>query len=302
MRLVKVSVPRGEGSEIAQIAFDCGISEVSQSLETACSKDGFEESQDVISARAATPVAKRYLDALQHSRWGQQAGCTITVRQPLSIHSSSSLRELTRPFGIPLQDLRCELWQFSHVTPSFVGRIVCAALLLAHGLAEDHLLNILGGLLFLPLLPCLMAVALGLLCRDWPLCRHGLHAWLTALLLIAVCSAGYGWCLQPFVRHQETASWSTCMALSGVVGVAAALGEIDDAGKRELIGLAAASQLALLPAWAALAGATGALPLSQAVAKFASVFLNAGTLLATAMLTYWWADAGCLPRRSEPES
>jgi hypothetical protein len=39
------------------------------------------------------------------------------------------------------------------------------------------------------------------------------------------------------------------LAFSLVIGVAAALATADDAGHRQLVGLAAASQLALLPAW-----------------------------------------------------
>jgi hypothetical protein len=292
MRLVKVSVPQGAGSEIAEIAFAQGIGEVSWTLEKVWTCEGEEQTREVVNARSSTPVAKRYLQALQQSRWGSHIGCTMTVRQPQSIHSRASLAELTLPLGVPLQDLRCELWQFSHVTAGFVGRVLCASLLLAHGIVEDHLLNILGGLLFMPLLPCLMAIALGSRCGDRALVGHGLRAWLTALLVLTSASAAYGWLLQPTIAHREGTGWLVSLGLSAIVGVAAALGDLDDAGKRELIGLAAASQLAMLPAWAALAGVTGTVSPTVALEKLASVFLNAGAIAVTAGLTFWWSEDG----------
>jgi hypothetical protein len=297
MRLVKVSVPQGQGVEIAEIAFRAGVASVSHSLETSWRADGQRQVKDVVNARTSTPVARRFLDSLRDTHWGTDPSCIITVRQPQSIGSAQSMSTLTRPMGVPTHDLRAELWQFSHITPSFVGRIVCATLLLADGLARNEILTILGGLLFMPLLPTLMAISLGALCRDGGLVRHGLRAWLTALALIIATSTAYARLAGPPLLYPEHSHWPGSLMLSALVGLAAALADVDDAGKKEMLGLAATSQLAVLATWSSLAYSMGAAPPLACLWKLGGVLLNASAIVLTSCLCYHLVGVRCSDRQ-----
>lgn len=53
----------------------------------------------------------------------------------------------------------------------------------------------------------------------------------------------------PPLRFDDFASPGTGFVISLLVGVASGLALIDDAGKREMIGLAASAQIALVPVW-----------------------------------------------------
>jgi hypothetical protein len=75
-------------------------------------------------------------------------------------------------------------------------------------------------------------------------------------------------------------------ALSAVIGIAAGLSNADDTGRRYLIGVAAAVQLAIFPAWLGVAVVVG-LPareiLDQRLLSFAVNFV---TICGTAVTAY----------------
>jgi len=54
---------------------------------------------------------------------------------------------------------------------------------------------------------------------------------------------------EPPLRYNEFHSILVSLFISAIVGVAAGLASIDDAGRRELIGLAAAAQIGIIPVW-----------------------------------------------------
>lgn len=74
---------------------------------------------------------------------------SIHVRQPRSIVSREKPPELTRPLVEPTIDIFEELWQFSHVTFGFVGRVLIAAMLLAYGMIQQQLTGRGAGLIIL---------------------------------------------------------------------------------------------------------------------------------------------------------
>ena len=59
------------------------------------------------------------------------------------------------------------------------------------------------------------------------------------------------------VLYSESSSLLTGALISVVVGVAAALATVDDVGRREMIGLAATAQVAIIPVWFGLCLVTG---------------------------------------------
>ena len=68
-----------------------------------------------------------------------------------------------------------------------IGRVLIAGLLTGYGLIGQHILIIIAGLLFLPLLPMLLAMGFGITGGRWRLALYGLAAY---VLLIALIVAG----------------------------------------------------------------------------------------------------------------
>jgi hypothetical protein len=71
----------------------------------------------------------------------------------------------------------------------------------------------------------------------------------TATLLTAVAAACVAMFADPPMMFDNFPPMAAGALFSLAVGVAASLATADDAGHRQLVGLAAASQLALVPAW-----------------------------------------------------
>jgi hypothetical protein len=256
MRLVKVSAPEGRGPAVAEIAFGVGVARVTTRQERSVSRDD-AMNEDVVDLQVATPVAKAFIDALTSQPWFDRHRYSIVVREPVAILSHESERELTRPVTIPAIDIVEQLWQFSHVTYSFAIRTAIAAALLAYGMIEGKLLFMAAGLMFLPMLPTLLSVAMGTVTRDWPLVRHGAFAFARAAAIVAASAAAVAALSSSTMDYDDFASLAAGAVLSLIVGIAGAIGSGDDSGRRELIGLAAASQVALVPAWLGISLVSG---------------------------------------------
>ena len=74
----------------------------------------------------------------------------------------------------PFPDVIQDLWQFSHVTASYVGRAAAGGILLATGIIDDNAMAIVVAALFLPFLAEVLAVSFGLWSRDRRLILRGL--------------------------------------------------------------------------------------------------------------------------------
>ena len=249
MRLVKVSAPGGKGDEIAKLAFSVGIPTVSKRQVENLSTDGKSEVNDVIDIETSTPKAKRFIDALLAADFYRPEEFNFNLRQPRSIVSQTGIGELTKPLVEPSSDLFEEFWQFSHITYGLIGRILIAACLLAYGLIQQQVLLIIAGLLFLPLLPILLAVGFGAWNGKWKLAAQAGLAFLTATLILILGGVVTALLSNPPLRFDEFNSLPISFLISLAVGVAAGLASIDDTGRRELIGLAAAAQIAIIPVW-----------------------------------------------------
>lgn len=197
----------------------------------------------------STPKAKRFVDALLEADFYNSTDYSINIRQPRSIISKESFRELTKPLVEPATDIFEELWQFSHITVGFVGRNFIAACLLAFGLIRQQILLIIAGLLFLQLLPLLLAIGYGAWMRTWKLIGQSLLAFITAVVLLILSGVSVAAVSNPPLKYDEFNSMLVGFLISLAVGVAAGLANVDDAGRREFIGLAATAQIAIIPVW-----------------------------------------------------
>jgi hypothetical protein len=289
MRLIKVSAPAGKGSDVAQVAFSAGIKEVSIQPAQSLSSDGKSESKDAIDIQTSTPKGKRFIDGLISADFYNSDDYSIAIRQPRSIVSSESLNEITKPLVEPSLDIIEELWQFSHITVGFIGRIFIAACFLAYGLIQQQTLIIIAGLLFLPLLPTLLAISFGIWTRNFRLAGQGALAFLTAAVLLFLGGVAVALSTSPPIKYNEFNPLLVSVLISAAVGVAGVLANTDDVGRRELIGLAATAQIAIIPTWFGISSIFGfsVLDTQNEISTRAIAFgVNLVTIITAALITY----------------
>jgi hypothetical protein len=75
-------------------------------------------------------------------------------------------------------------------------------------------------------------------------------------------------------------------AISTVIGAAAGLSTADDAGRRYLIGVAAAVQFAVFPVWLGAATVIGFPPAHDVAVRIATFFINMATISGSAVAAY----------------
>jgi len=288
LRQVTVTAPEGKGSDVAEIAFSVGIRDVSLREIRALKSDNSERRKDHLEMETATHLAKAFVEKLSSSSIFNTEEYSITIRQPRSIYSTRNIRSLTRPLVEPSSDLFQELWQFSQITFGFIGRIYIGAVLLAFGLVDYRLLFMIAGLLFIPLLPLMLGIGFSLLTRQWRLLGQSFLALLTATLLMAAGGATVALFSEPPIRYVEANSLLTGFVISLAVGVAAGLATSDDVGRREMIGLAATAQVAIVPTWFGLAAVLG-LPANDSVSakqRAMSLGINVAGIVVASFVTY----------------
>ena len=284
MRLVKVSAPRGRAADIARIAFEIGVSDVTIQEVTQRKSGGESEPRDTVDVKVSTSDAKAFVDGVLAAPFFNRGEYAIEIREPRSIVKSTSTRDITRPVPVPIIDLDEELWQFTHVTYSFVLRVFISSLLLSYGMVQDNLLFMIGGLLFLPFTPLILAFSFGTLTHQWQLVGHALVALVVAIALIAGGGVVVALFAQPPMLFDDFPPMIAGFAFSLAIGIASSLATADDVGRRELVGLAAASQLALIPAWLGLSlmyGSDG-----STTEKLAAFGVNMGALVVGSGLVY----------------
>lgn len=252
MRLVKVKTPGGRSDPVVQIAFKVGISQVI-TYQQQVRRPHQYSIQDVVEVETATPTAKTFIDTLMCAPFFDPTEYSISVRQPRSIIGREKLAKLTRPLVEPTIDILAELWQFSHVTVGFVGRVFSAGLLLAYGMIENALLIMIAGLLFMPLLPLMLAVGFGLWTKQWRLAGQGVLALATGTVLAIAAGAVVAFMTGPPLQYSMFSLPLSSFLISLVVGMAAGLATADNAGRREMVGLAATAQVTILPVWLGIA-------------------------------------------------
>jgi len=265
-----------------------GIRDVSLIEIRALHSDETEQRKDHVEIETATHLAKAFVDKLSSSPIFKPEEYSLAIRQPRSIYSTRDVRSLTRPLVEPTSDLFQELWQFSQITFGFIGRIYLGAVLLAFGLVDYRLLFMIAGLLFIPLLPLMLGIGFSLLTRQWRLLAQSSLALMTATILMAAGGVTVALFSHPPIRYAEANSLLTGFMVSLVVGVAAGLATTDDVGRREMIGLAATAQVAIIPTWFGLAMVLG-LPANDAVSakqRAMSLLINVAGIVVASCATY----------------
>jgi len=250
MHEIRATVPPELTEEAARLAHEAGIERVSIA-ELFIHGPGL--ARNVVSADTSTPKARAFVDALLNSPAFSGADYAVTSREVRSIVSNESPDKLTRPMSEPFTDVIQDLWQMSHVTPSYVGRAAAGGILLATGIIDDNPIAIVVAALFLPYLSQVLAISFGLWSLNRALLLKGIRA-VAVSTALAVAAGAVVASIQggtiAFAGFKNP--WSS-FAISAVIGITAGLSTADDTGRRYLIGVAAAVQLAIFPVWLGVA-------------------------------------------------
>jgi len=285
MHEVKVTVPHGESGRVAEIALAVGIKQVAVHK---IYVHGPNQEMEVVSAETSTPCAKTFIDGLFAAPWFDPARYSLTARELRAILTHEPLRDVTRPMVEPALDVLEDLWQLSHITPSYIGRACSAAILMAYGMFENSAISIVVAALFLPFLSQVLAVSFGFWVGDRKLAKQGIA---TICVSTAICIAAgvivavlYGGPLQ----FSDFKGPLVSFGISCVIGLAAGLASADDAGRRYLIGVAAAVQYSVFPIWFGICLVQGFPGASLTGVRIGTFALNVATIAIMAVGAYGW--------------
>lgn len=289
MRLIRISAPAGTSADVAKIAFSVGIENVSVSQAQSHSETGETKLKEVIDIEASTPTASEFVEKLLTSDVYDAENFTVNIRQPRAIVSKQSVDKLTIPFVEPAADVLLELWQFCHITTSFVVRVFISAAFVAYGMIQQQTLLIIAGLLFLPLLPVLLSISFGIWTRQWKLVGKAVPVFLATVALLFLGGTLVAFLSSPPLRYSEFNSLAVGFLISLGVGVGAGFATTDDVGRRELLGLAATAQIVLIPVWFGIStvfGFSSTQGESQITERALAFIINASTIIVAALVTY----------------
>ncbi len=286
MRLVTIKAPSGDGKKIVEVAFEAGIVQVTVG-QTQQYKPGQPESVlDVVEVQTATPKAKAFLESLMDAPFYNPDTYAIAVRHPEAIMAAEAPAEETYPIVRPSTDVYQELWQFNRVTVSLVGRVFLASVLLSYGMVKGSMPVIIAGLLFLPYHHFMLGIGLGAVLREVRFLTQALLALALATILILLGGVTVAFFTEPPIGYQEFGTPLAGLALATIIGAAAALAAMDDAGRRELIGLAATAHISIYPAWFGLKLVFGFQEGDKWQEHLLTFGLNVTVLIVAAALTF----------------
>jgi uncharacterized membrane protein len=283
MHEIRATLPPEHVAEAARLALAAGIERVTV---TDVYVHGPDARRQIVSVETSTPKARAFVEAFLGSPVFSTGDYSLTSRELRAIVDGSDLAELTRPMSEPFPDVIQDLWQLSHLTMSYLGRAAAGAILLATGIMEDSPVAIVVAALFLPFLSEVLAVSFGLWSRDRNLILRGLKAVLvstaiavTAGALVASISGGP-------IHFTGFKSPLASFAISAVIGITAGLSNADDTGRRYLIGVAAAVQLAIFPVWFGAASVAGFPESAIFESRLESFLINVATISLGAVAAY----------------
>ncbi len=282
MHEIRATLPAQHVGTAVRLAHEAGIPSVAVSD---VYLHGPEEGRKIVSVETSTPKARDFVDALLGAASLRGVDYSLTSRELRAIVSGEDLLDITRPMSEPFPDVIQDLWQLSHLTVSYFARAAAGAVLLATGVLDDNPIAIVVAALFLPFLAEVLAISFGLWSRDRRLIFRGIRAVVVSAALAfaagAVVAAIQGGPIQFTAFKSPLASF----AISGMIGITAGLSNADDTGRRYLIGVAAAVQLAIFPVWL---GAATILGLADGVlwTRLESFLINLVTISLAAVAAY----------------
>ena len=283
MHEVRVTVPRGSSSAIARAALEVGIQRV-----TVCPVQtvGPYAEAEIVSVETSTAMAKAFLHRVLSSDAVDLQESSITTREVRAILGAEPVREMTYPAVEPTVEVFQDLWQVNHLTPSFVARSVAAAVLLGYGMLRADPVSIVVAALFLPFMPQVLGLAFGAWAAEWKLAGQSGAALLVSMVMSVLAGITLGAALGGPMQFDGFKSPALSAAMSLVIGVAAGCSIADDAGRRYLIGVAAAAQSGVFAVWIGLATVLGFPDRGTTVARLLTLPLNICAIGVAACASY----------------
>jgi hypothetical protein len=283
MHEIRATLPPEHVQKATQLAREAGIGRIAVSD---VYLHGPDARWNVVSVETSTPKARAFVEALLGSADLRGADYSLTSRELRAIVSGEEVSGLTRPMSEPFPDVIQDLWQLSHLTPSYVARAAAGAILLAAGILDNNSVAIVVAALFLPFLAEVLAISFGFWSRDRRLILRGLRAIAVSAALAFAAGALVTAIQGGPIHFTAFKSPLASFAISAVIGVTAGLSNADDTGRRYLIGVAAAVQLAIFPVWLGASTVLGLPPEDVLWSRLGSFFINLGTISLSAVAAY----------------
>ena len=283
MHEIRATVPPECVSEVARLARGAGISRVTVAEVFV---HGPDAARKQVSVETSTPKAQAFVAAFLDSPALSQTDYTLTSREVRGIVDDEPVSSLTLPMNEPFTDVVQDLWQLGHVTTSYIARAMAGAILLATGIIENNPVAIVVAALFLPFLAQVLAVSFGLWSRDRRLIVQGLRALFVSTALALAGGALVARIEGGPILYAGFKSPLSSFFISAVIGITAGLSNADDTGRRYLIGVAAAVQMAIFPVWMGAALVIGMPPHSVLYSRLLSFAINLTSIAAFAVIAY----------------
>jgi hypothetical protein len=283
MHEIRVTVPEGRGKDVAELALRAGINQVSMYSVFAC---GPNRPKEVLSAETSTPKARSFADSVLTAPWFDTADCTLSSRELRALVTDGHPRQITQPMVEPPVNVFEDLWQLSDLTASYFARALAGAVLLTYGMLHDNPITIVVAALFLPFLSQVLAVSFGIWAGDRSLAWQGCKA-----LLLSTAASVFAGAVVTLVEggpmlFAHFNSPLPSFAISAVIGAAAGPISADDAGRRYLIGVAAAVQYGIFPVWFGSCLARGFPPVGITAERIGTFTINVVTIAVAALIAY----------------
>src|SRR5581483_7253658 len=232
--------------DVAELALRAGITQASV---YPVFSYGPNQTKEVISAETSTPKAKKFADSVLTSPLFDSAEFSLSSRELRAIVTNAHPHDITQPMLEPPIDVFEDLWQLSHVTISYLARAFAGAILLAYGMLEDNPITIVVAALFLPFLSQVLAISFGAWAGDLSLARQGVKAFVVSTVASVLGGVIVTLLHGPPMLFHSFSSPLPSFGLSVVIGLTAGILTEDDAGRRYLIGVAAAVSYGIFPVW-----------------------------------------------------
>lgn len=288
MKLLTIQVPKGKGKAIAEMAMDLGLQSVAISEKNFYEKDKTPSVVEWVEIESNTPKIKALVEKLMTAPFYDPAKYSFTVRHPESLFATELPEEETKPIIRATTDVYQELWQFCQITVSLLGRVLLSAFLVAYGMREDFMPLIIAGLLFLPYHHHMLGISLSAALGESKFLKQSLGSFAATTLFIVLGGVALGLLTEPGIKWNAFTESSILFSflISMAVGIAAGFAAIDDAGRRELIGLAATAHISVYPIWFGLKFVYGFEPVDKPLHLLLVFLMDVGTLILFAGLTF----------------
>jgi hypothetical protein len=283
MNEIKVMTPKGKAKQVAKIALEVGIREVSVSQVYV---HGPNEEKEQLSMEVNVSLARQFLDQLLLAPFFDPNHYSFSSDELMSIVSQDPPEKVSWPLTLSPPTVLQDLWLQNHITIAYIFRAFVSALLLSYALLEADLVTLLAALLFTPFLTQVLAMGFGLLMRDWGLSRQGLLALSTSTALTVIAGVVVASMIGGPMKYDQFGTLVSNFAISFIVGIVAGLDTADKSGRREFIAVAAAAQFASFPAWFGISLVIGFPDSETTMWRIITFFVNILTILLVSIGVY----------------